>query len=75
MRFPVFASFVTEAGVSWSAPLAWSLDSAWELLRDDRHRSTGGRLRLFVSMSGSRPSRSKSQTTQRVRAGRPARGS
>jgi predicted TIM-barrel fold metal-dependent hydrolase len=26
---------VTEAGVSWSAPLAWSLDSAWELLRDD----------------------------------------
>jgi len=29
---------VTEAGVSWSAPLAWSLDSAWELLRDDSPR-------------------------------------
>jgi predicted TIM-barrel fold metal-dependent hydrolase len=26
---------MTEAGVAWAAPLIWSLDSAWELLKED----------------------------------------
>jgi len=33
--FPDLKLVLTEAGVAWSAPLTWSLDSAWELLRDD----------------------------------------
>jgi predicted TIM-barrel fold metal-dependent hydrolase len=33
--FPDLRLVLTEAGVAWIAPLAWSLDSAWELLRED----------------------------------------
>jgi uncharacterized protein len=33
--FPQLRLVLTEAGVAWAPPLLWSLDSAWELLRDD----------------------------------------
>jgi predicted TIM-barrel fold metal-dependent hydrolase len=33
--FPDLRLVLTEAGVAWIAPLAWTLDSAWELLRED----------------------------------------
>ena len=29
---------LTECGVAWAAALTWSLDSAWELMRDDQPR-------------------------------------
>jgi uncharacterized protein len=33
--FPDLRLVLTEAGVAWAAPLRWSLDSAWGLLRED----------------------------------------
>lgn len=34
-QFPDMRLVLTEAGVAWTVPLTWSLDSAWEQLRED----------------------------------------
>jgi uncharacterized protein len=37
-QIPHLQVVLTECGVAWVAPLRWSLDAAWELMRDDHPR-------------------------------------
>ena len=62
-RFPDLQVVCVEAGISWAAALQWSLDAAWETLRDDAARSSARRRRRSASTSGSRRSRSRSRAT------------